>query len=211
MSQYKEFGYEDDQLLRAHAYILPGLNQKIKNANAVTILDIGCGNGSVARQLMSEGFEIYGMDASEEGISVAKAKHPDRFFLMDVTEQKLPQEIASKLFDTIISIEVIEHLYDPRAFIFLCKSILLENPQGGNLILTTPYHGYFKNLILALTGKLDDHFTVLWDGGHIKFWSKKTLTKLLEEAGFTIEEFSGAGRIPFIWKSMIIRASIRKS
>lgn len=211
MSQYKDYGYDHDQLSGEHAYILPVLSQMINHAKAVTILDIGCGNGSVARRLMNEGFDIYGIDASEKGITLAKKKHPDRFFLMDVTEHKLPQDLASKRFDTIISIEVIEHLYDPRAFILLCKSILSNNPQGGNLILTTPYHGYFKNLILALTGKFDAHFGALWDGGHIKFWSKKTLTKLLEEAGFKIEEFSGAGRIPFLWKSMIIRASIRQS
>ena len=211
MSQYKDYGYDNDQLSGEHAYILPVLRKKMKNANAETTLDIGCGNGSVARQLMNEGFDMYGIDASEKGITLAKAKHPDRFFLVDVTENKLHKDLAGKRFDTIISVEVIEHLYDPRAFVLLCKSILLDNPQGGNLILTTPYHGYFKNLILALTGKLDNHFSVLWDGGHIKFWSKKTMTKLLEEAGFTVEEFSGAGRIPFLWKSMIIRASIRQS
>lgn len=59
-----------------------------------------------------------------------------------------------------------------------------------------------------MTGKMDKHFTALWDGGHIKFWSKRTLTQLLEEFGFEIIEFKGSGRLPYLWKSMFIKARI---
>ncbi len=55
---------------------------------------------------------------------------------------------------------------------------------------------------------MDNHFTVLWDGGHIKFWSRKTITVLLEEFGFKILVFKGSGRIPYLWKSMFIKAKI---
>ncbi|RYG16437.1 MAG: methyltransferase domain-containing protein, partial [Chitinophagaceae bacterium] len=108
---------------------------------------------------------------------------------------------------TIISTEVIEHLYDPRSFIRFCKGILLNN-GGGNLIITTPYHGYIKNLALAIFGKWDSHADPLWDGGHIKLWSKKTLTKLLTEEGFAVTDFVGTGRVPYLWKSMIVKAKI---
>jgi 2-polyprenyl-6-hydroxyphenyl methylase/3-demethylubiquinone-9 3-methyltransferase len=105
--------------------------------------------------------------------------------------------------DAILSTEVIEHLYDPRGFLRTAHELL---KPGGTLVLSTPYHGYFKNLFLALTGKLDQHFTVLWDHGHIKFWSRKTLTQALEEAGFKEITFAGAGRLPWLWKSMVLRA-----
>jgi 2-polyprenyl-6-hydroxyphenyl methylase/3-demethylubiquinone-9 3-methyltransferase len=62
---------------------------------------------------------------------------------------------------------------------------------------------------MALTGTLDAHFTVLWDGGHIKFWSRKTLTTLLEDYGYAGQRFYGAGRLPWLWKSMIL-ASVKK-
>ena len=75
-------------------------------------------------------------------------------------------------------------------------------------MISTPYHGYLKNLVMAATGKMDAHFTVLWDGGHIKFWSRKTLTQLLEEFGFEVIGFKGSGRFPYIWKSMFIRARV---
>jgi len=79
----------------------------------------------------------------------------------------------------------------------------------GYLIVTTPYHGYFKNLALAILGKWDQHLTALWHGGHIKFWSRATLTQLLVNNGFHVMDFRGVGRIPWLWKSMVIVA--RKS
>jgi 2-polyprenyl-6-hydroxyphenyl methylase/3-demethylubiquinone-9 3-methyltransferase len=78
---------------------------------------------------------------------------------------------------------------------------LLE--PGGLLIASTPFHGYWKNLALALTGKMDRHFTALWDHGHIKFWSEDTFRRLLEEAGFQDVRFQRVGRIPPLAKSMI--------
>jgi len=80
----------------------------------------------------------------------------------------LPPEISNIRFDTIISTEVIEHLYDPGKYLDIIEQVLQSN-GGGELILSTPYHGYFKNLLIALHGKTDDHFSPLWDGGHIKF------------------------------------------
>ena len=73
----------------------------------------------------------------------------------------------------------------------------------GGAIISTPYHGYLKNLALAVTGQMDAHFTALWDHGHIKFWSIPTLTQLITETGFTNIRFRRVGRIPALAKSMI--------
>jgi hypothetical protein len=42
--------------------------------------------------------------------------------------------------------------------------------------------------------------------GHIKFWSRKTISQLLNENGFRVVRFIGAGRLPLVWKSMIVVA-----
>lgn len=73
-------------------------------------------------------------------------------------------------------------------------------------MISTPYHGYLKNLALSVFNKWDKHHTPLWHGGHVKFWSRKTLTQLLEANGFKVTEFHGAGRLPWLWKSMILVA-----
>lgn len=76
--------------------------------------------------------------------------------------------------------------------------------QGGRFICSTPYHGYLKNLALSLLGKWDAHANPLWDGGHIKLWSRHTLTKLLVETGFQNIQFRSAGRVPWLWMTMVM-------
>lgn len=207
MTAYKDFGFKTSAPVYVHQYIAgPVIGLLTKEQNK-TILDLGCGNGSLVKRLLDDGFNAYGTDASESGINLASQSYPDRFALQDLSKDELPEKFSELTFDTIISTEVIEHLYDPRKFASFCKTILKEN-GGGELIITTPYHGYLKNLLLSLAGKWDSHANPLFDGGHIKLWSKNTLTKLLEEQGFTIEKFVGCGRVPYLWKSMIIKARI---
>jgi 2-polyprenyl-6-hydroxyphenyl methylase/3-demethylubiquinone-9 3-methyltransferase len=74
---------------------------------------------------------------------------------------------------------------------------------GGIAVVSTPYHGYLKNVALAALGKMDDHFMPLKDHGHIKFWSRNTLNTLLLDAGFRSIRFEYVGRIPALAKSMI--------
>ena len=74
------------------------------------------------------------------------------------------------------------------------------------MIVTTPYHGYWKNLSLAVAGKLDRHFEVMDDGGHIKFFSVPTLSSLIQSQGFTDLKFTFYGRAPWLWKNMICHA-----
>ena len=98
---------------------------------------------------------------------------------------------------------MVEHLYSPHELARYCYDAL--RPQG-TLIISTPYHGYLKNVAIAVTNKWDHHHMPNLHGGHIKFWSRAELTKLLEDAGFKVTGFAGAGRIPYLWKSMILIA-----
>jgi 2-polyprenyl-3-methyl-5-hydroxy-6-metoxy-1,4-benzoquinol methylase len=207
MADYKDYGYNNTGATYVHGYIAaPILNLLDKKTNKI-ILDVGCGNGSLVKLFVENGFDAYGTDASETGIKMATQFSDQRFAIQDLSSDELPSKFAHLTFDTITSTEVIEHLYDPRKFIHFCKRILLNN-GGGEIILSTPYHGYLKNLLLAVAGKWDKHADPLWDGGHIKLWSKDTLSKLLIEQGFTITNFVGCGRIPYVWKSMIIKAKL---
>ncbi|HMQ11806.1 MAG TPA: class I SAM-dependent methyltransferase [Oligoflexia bacterium] len=207
MSTYKEFGYTSEDAKPAHAYLIPSLLKLLNPATNKKIIDLGCGNGYVVRQLIKLGFDAYGTDASEEGIAIAKSFFSDRFFLQDLTKDTLPGGIQHIKFDTIISTEVIEHLYSPADFIAFCKNVLKES--GGQIIISTPYHGYLKNLALAITNSFDKHWHPLREGGHIKFWSRHTLSALLEEHGFEVISFLGSGRLPFLWKSMLIKAQLK--
>lgn len=71
-------------------------------------------------------------------------------------------------------------------------------------MITTPYHGYWKNLALAMTGGFDRHWQTLADYGHIKHFSEPTLSALLRECGFEPTAFERVGRIPPLAASMIM-------
>lgn len=168
------------------------------------VLDVGCGNGFWAGEFVKRGCTVVGIDPSTSGIGIARLTHPGaRFEVMDVAEQLLTI-LNEKAFDLIVSTEVVEHLYSPQIWALGCFRALRP---GGTLVLSTPYHGWLKNVALAASGKLDRHLDVLRVGGHIKFFSRVTLETLLTDSGFENIRFVGAGRLPMMWKSMVVAAS----
>jgi 2-polyprenyl-6-hydroxyphenyl methylase/3-demethylubiquinone-9 3-methyltransferase len=103
-------------------------------------------------------------------------------------------------------VETIEHLYNPRQLVRRVHEALRP---GGIFIVTTPYWGYLKNVVLAITGRLDGALTALWDGGHIKHFSRRTLTSLVMEQGFDVMAFEGCGEgvrayTPYLWNGMLM-------
>jgi 2-polyprenyl-3-methyl-5-hydroxy-6-metoxy-1,4-benzoquinol methylase len=189
----------------SHNYLYGPVSELLTDVPAHGLVaDIGCGNGSFLSLFQDRGWQLYGSDYSSTGIEIARASYPNIKFSLGNAES-MPEELESRAgqFDVVLSTEVIEHVYNPRGLLKTCYSLL---KPGGTLVLTTPYHGYLKNLLLAVTGKLDRHFTVLWDHGHIKFWSHQTMREVLTETGFVNIRFGGAGRIPWLWKSMVVRA-----
>jgi 2-polyprenyl-3-methyl-5-hydroxy-6-metoxy-1,4-benzoquinol methylase len=205
MTDYKDYGYHADTMTHNFNYVLQPLLNLLDKTTNTCILDLGCGNGYLVNHLISLGYNAYGTDASKKGIAIAKQINPDRFFVQDLSAGKLPEALQHLNFDTIISTEVIEHLYDPEAFVTFCREILNGK---GELILSTPYHGYLKNLFISIFNKWDNHISPLWLGGHIKFWSRATLSLLLTNTGFTVIDFKGCGRIYYFWKSMLIKAKL---
>ncbi len=189
---------------RSHDYLYPPVARFLQDFPAGTVIvDLGCGNGSFLSLFQGRGWQLYGADFSPSGIALARSNFPNiRFSLADT--QSIPTELEDKAgqVDVVLTTEVIEHLYNPRGFLSSCYRLL---KPGGTLVLTTPYHGYLKNLFLAASGKLDWHFNALRDHGHIKFWSHKSIREILIEAGFTDIEIVGAGRFPLLWKSMVVR------
>jgi 2-polyprenyl-3-methyl-5-hydroxy-6-metoxy-1,4-benzoquinol methylase len=171
-----------------------------------SILDVGCGDGNFTASLAEAGFSLYGVDTSTGGIARAKAKYPRvRFEVASAYGDLLEPFHLKEPFDAIVTIEVIEHLYSPRQ---LFRQALMALRPHGLLIITTPYWGYLKNLALAVTGRMDSSLTVLWEGGHIKHFSYRTLRLLGEQQHFEFVSFDGAGRIPFLWSGqmMVFRA-----
>lgn len=199
-----EYPYRDSNPRYHHPYLMTPFLEMLSEArpaeaSKTRVLDLGCGNGSLTHLIAQQGYEVVGLDSSEQGIAIARRSFPDcKFIQADIYD--LPAADLANSFDVVMAVEVIEHLLYPKELVRYAKNCLKPN---GRLILTTPYHGYLKNLMLAVFGKMDEHFTVLWDMGHVKFFSVPTLTTLLQSEGYTDISFKFAGRLPYLWKSML--------
>ena len=195
------YRYNDGDHSSSHGFLLPALRAelaKLPPGMPRRAFDLGCGNGSIAAALSRDGWDVTGVDPSQEAIAQARQHHP----ALRLENGSAYEDLASRFgrFPVVYSLEVVEHVYAPRDY---ARHLFDLVEPGGGVIVSTPYHGYLKNLAMAVTGKMDAHFTALWDHGHIKFWSVRTLTILLEEAGFRDLRFLRVGRIPPLAKSMI--------
>jgi 2-polyprenyl-3-methyl-5-hydroxy-6-metoxy-1,4-benzoquinol methylase len=124
MSEYQDYGWKEGSTYH-HNYLYNDL-KSILNGKNKRYLDVGCGNGGIALRLLEEGYDVYGIDASITGIDIAKKSQPDRFHVQDINTGELPATLDNIFFDTIISTEVIEHLYNPRNYIAFCKHVLMK-------------------------------------------------------------------------------------
>jgi len=156
--------------------------QTLPSQKRLRVLDLGCGNGSLSNLIAQQGHEVVGAEESESGIKAARLSFPTGNFI-HASIYDLPYSELENSFDIVISIEVIEHLLYPKELLRAAKIVLNQ-------------------------GKMDQHFTTLWDGGHIKFLSTKTMTALLQSEGYVNINFKFAGRLPYLWKSMLCSSSL---
>ncbi len=196
------YRYSDAHHHAHHSYLDPGVLDVLARLSWPTtkqrVFELGCGNGSFAKVMRYHGYDVTAVDSSVDGIRVAKANFPGIEFYAASAYDNLSDKYGT--FNAVVSLEVVEHVFEPRRYAATVYELLAP---GGVAIVSTPYHSYFKNLALAVSGKMEAHFTALSDYGHIKFWSVKTLHTLLSEAGFEEIRFRRVGRIPSLAKSMI--------
>jgi 2-polyprenyl-6-hydroxyphenyl methylase/3-demethylubiquinone-9 3-methyltransferase len=199
-----EYAWYNSDPGSSNEFLLPVMNGYVQGIpSGASVIDLGCGNGSLLATFRERGWQLTGVDFSPSGIEVARKAFPGiRFELGDATEDLA--RFGYGTYDLVISTETIEHIFLPRKYSQNCFRLL---KPGGVLVMSTPFHGYIKNLGSSLLGAWDSHWAPLWDYGHIKFWSPVTLGQLLYESGFENVEWRGAGRFPYAWKAMILRAN----
>ena len=200
---YKDYSFRTSDPSHMHRHFLLPLFDLCGDLlrPGARILDVGCGNGYTAGQFIKRRCNVVGIDLSHTGIELARSTYPSGRFEVLEADDRILGNLGCDPFDLVVSTEVVEHLYAPRPYVRGCYHALRP---GGRFVCSTPYHGYLKNLVLALLNKHDSHANPLWDGGHIKLWSHHTLSILLSEAGFVNLQFSGAGRFPYLWMTMLM-------
>ncbi len=162
------------------------------------ILDVGCGDGVFTQFFAECGLEPMGTDIAEAGVRWARAHYPQLRFEVASLDQRLPFDDGA--FDALWCSEVIEHLFDVDFALGEMRRILKPN---GLLLLTTPYHGLAKNLLIVLRN-FDHHFDP--QGLHIRFFTRTSLFRVLNAHGLAVEQMTGIGRRYPFWMSHFVVA-----
>lgn len=164
-----------------------------------SILDAGCGDGWWTAELHKLGFQVVGMDISGRALQVASRRYPHLDF------KRFPLDrggwpFSADQFDAVFASEVVEHVYDLGTMFAEMNRVLR---RGGLLIITTPYHGLIKNLLIVLFA-FERHFDV--EGAHIRFFTVRSCHAILEKYGFEVRKVRYYGRVRPISKGMFIVA-----
>lgn len=177
----------------------PKLEPHIPREKGITIVDFGCGAGHLIEEMhrVNPGAHFIGVDVSREALSRAKTRCPYAGFHLE-NDGTVPLVADSVNF--VLSSEVIEHVYDTENMVAEIARILRP---GGRFLLTTPYHGFFKNLAIVLFG-FDRHFNPI--GPHVRFFSKQTLTALLERHSLKVVGYDYYGRVYPFSHSIVVLA-----
>ena len=120
--------------------------------------------------------KITAIDISASQIELNKKAYPAVNFMRHDAAARFP--FAEGSFDVVWCSEVLEHLFSPQ---FALREMHRVMAPGGRLLVTVPYHGLFKNVLIALF-KWDEHFAP--GNPHLRFFTKNTLGRIADEAGF---------------------------
>lgn len=182
-------------------------------------LDVGCGAGLLCEPLARMGAAVTGVDAAPENIAAAKEHAAGQgleitYFAGELADLRIPfvsSEIETRLgsadvrgvstsletnggkvFDLVTSMEVVEHVIDPEAFI---AELAARLAPGGLMILSTPNRTMLSKLLLVEVAErvgAVPRGTHDWD----QFLKPGELTKLIEDAGLEVIDRTGLSPSP---------------
>jgi ubiquinone/menaquinone biosynthesis C-methylase UbiE len=169
-----------------------------KRSKGSRILDIGCQSGWLCDHLHNLGYVPFGVDIEEDLINNGKRKYPHIDFRVADAEINIP--FQNDYFDYVFAGDIIEHVRYTDCFIHELNRVLKQN---GVLMLTTPFHGVIKNILIAII-KYENHYNPEFP--HYRYYTVKSLTDVLTKRGFKIEVIKLLGPLPFLANSIFIAA-----
>jgi ubiquinone/menaquinone biosynthesis C-methylase UbiE len=162
------------------------------------VLDLGCGAGRFVAALREAGAEPVGIELAEAALERARVNAPGADLRRVADDGSLPLEHASV--DLVWCSEVLEHVPDTVALLTEARRVL---EPGGRLLVTVPDHGRLRRTLIALLG-YEAHYDPL--GQHVRFYTRRSLSRALRATGFTDVRLRPFGGPPLLRHALVARA-----
>jgi len=146
------------------------------------VLEVGSGPGFVSKRLKQNGCDVFAVEIDPEKAKDAK-KFCEKVFVGNIEEIKLA--LSKQSFDVILFGDVLEHLKNPEETLLKLKDFLKKD---GRIIVSLPNIANWKIRLKLGFGKFDYEDWGILDKTHLRFFTRKTARKLIEDAGFEIEK-----------------------
>jgi ubiquinone/menaquinone biosynthesis C-methylase UbiE len=162
------------------------------------VLDLGCGTGRFVAALREAGADPVGVDLAETALERARRNVPGADLRLVAPDGSLP--LGHGEVDLVWCSEVLEHVPDTVAFLTEVRRVLRN---GGRLLVTVPDHGRIKRTLIALA-HYDAHYDPL--GQHVRFYTRRSLTRALHWTGFDDVRLGALGGPPLLRQALVARA-----
>jgi 2-polyprenyl-3-methyl-5-hydroxy-6-metoxy-1,4-benzoquinol methylase len=168
------------------------------------VVDIGCGAGELDERLRDRGCNVVGIDKWDQDPA-----RFERFVKSDLDADPLPVDLGE--FDTVLLLDVIEHLSSPEKFMEGVREAIWAKDGTGPRITASTGNVAFLPLRAALTlGQFNYGQRGILDMTHRRLFTLRSFRRLFEQSGFVVERLVGIPPpLPMVGGSIVFRAGFR--
>lgn len=147
------------------------------------VVDFGCATGYFANLLRAKGCQVTGVEISPDAAKIAE-QYCEKVIVTDLDFESIANLLPHQTFDVAVFGDVLEHLRDPLKVLKDVRQILKPN---GYVVASIPNIAHGAIRLALLNGKFEYTKLGILDSTHLRFFTRKTVQELFEQAGYFIE------------------------
>lgn len=148
-----------------------------------TLLDVGCATGYFGEYLkVNKQATVYGIELSDDRFEAEKVL--DGVYSFDLDLEVWPKEVYERKYDYVFFGDILEHVKQPGDVL---KKTLKLLKKDGKVFISTPNVAHISTRLELINGNFEYENMGILDNTHLKYFTLPYLKRLVEEAGYTLE------------------------
>jgi SAM-dependent methyltransferase len=153
---------------------------ELSKLSAGRVLDLGCGSGRLAQQARELGHRVVGVDRTE----IDGVRDRMNLFVRADLDAGIPQEArVAAGYDVVVAADVLQHLVHPERLLREIRGVLRP---GGQVLVCVPNAVHWYARLRFASGRFDYDRRGLLDIDHLRFFTRRSLRRLIERTGYDV-------------------------